>query len=232
MKFSVPPLHGKLLKRYKRFLADVQLDSGALITAHCPNSGAMLGVSEPGSSVYVTPHPDDGKRKLLYTLECVNSDGVWVGINTFRPNMLVEEAIHNGTIQELLGYSTLKREVRYGLNSRIDLLLSDPSKPDCYVEIKNAQLKREEFVQFPDSVTERGAKHLNALSDMVNAGARAVVVYVAQREDVNQFSVAADIDPTYGRYEQDARNTGVEFLCYGCRVTAEEIVINRSIKVF
>lgn len=232
MKFSIPPLHGKLLKRYKRFLADVQLDSGALVTAHCPNSGAMLGVSEPGSSVYVTPHPDDGKRKLLYTLECVNSGGVWVGINTFRPNTLVEEAIHSGTIQELLGYSTLKREVRYGLNSRIDLLLSDPSKPDCYVEIKNAQLKREEFVQFPDSVTARGAKHLNALSDMVKAGARAVVVYVAQREDVDQFSVAADIDPTYGRCEQDARNSGVEFLCYGCRVTAEEIVINRPIKVF
>jgi len=232
MKFSIPPLHGKLIKRYKRFLADVQLDSGALITAHCPNSGAMLGVSDPGSSVYVTPHPDDGKRKLLYTLECVKADGVWVGVNTFRPNTLVEEAIVNGTIKELQGYTSIRREVRYGVNSRIDLLLTDVSKPDCYVEIKNAHLKREQYVQFPDSVTARGAKHLNELSMMVKSGARAVVVYVAQRSDVSQFSVASDIDPVYAKSEQEARNIGVEFLCYGCCITREEIVIDRSIKVF
>ena len=232
MKFSTPLISGKLVQRYKRFLADVELPTGEIITAHCPNSGAMLGVKDPGSPVRLTQHPENSKRKLRYTLEFVFADNVWVGVNTFRPNFLVEEGIKAGIIKELCGYDTLKREVPYGENSRIDLLLKDNTQRVCYVEVKNAHLKQGDFVQFPDSVTARGSKHLDALGDMVEQGARAVVIYIAQREDVEKFSVAREIDPMYAAQEEKARARGVEFLCYGCQITPDEIIINRSIPVF
>jgi sugar fermentation stimulation protein A len=231
MHFSSPLIPGRLIKRYNRFLADIQLDSGEEIIAHCPNSGAMMGVKTPGSPVLVTRHPDEGKRKLLYTLEFVFADGVFVGVNTFRPNALVEEAIQQGTIAELKGYQSLTREVRYGQNSRIDILLKGADLPNCYVEVKNAQLKRDVCVEFPDSVTARGAKHLLELMQMVEDGHRAVVIYVAQRMDVSQFCLASDIDPTYAKRAEAASKAGVEFLCYGCELDTDKIIINRKITI-
>lgn len=231
MHFSSPLIPGKLIKRYNRFLADIQLDSGEEITAHCPNSGAMMGLKTPGLSVLVTRHPDDAKRKLHYTLEFVCADGVFVGVNTFRPNILVEEAIRQGTISELKGYTSLSREVRYGQNSRIDILLKSEDLPNCYVEVKNAQLKRDVCVEFPDSVTARGAKHLLELMAMVEEGHRAVVIYVAQRMDVSAFCLASDIDPAYAKRAEAASKAGVEFLCYGCSVDADKIIINRQISI-
>ncbi|MBX9697115.1 MAG: DNA/RNA nuclease SfsA [Alphaproteobacteria bacterium] len=231
MHFLSPLIPGRLIKRYNRFLADIQLDSGEKIIAHCPNSGAMMGVKTPGSPVLVTRHPDDGKRKLLYTLEFVFADGVFVGVNTFRPNALVEEAIQQETIAELKGYESLTREVRYGQNSRIDILLKGEDLPNCYVEVKNAQLKRDVCVEFPDSVTARGTKHLLELMQMVKDGHRAVVIYVAQRMDVSQFCLASDIDPTYAKTAEAASKAGVEFLCYGCELDADKIIINRQITI-
>lgn len=231
MHFSSPLIPGKLIKRYNRFLADIQLDSGEEITAHCPNSGAMMGVKTPGSPVLVTRHPEDGKRKLLYTLEFVFADGVFVGVNTFRPNSLVEEAIRQGTITELKEYDSLSREVKYGQNSRIDILLKGEGLPNCYVEVKNAQLKRDVCVEFPDSVTARGAKHLLELVNMVEEGHRAVVIYVAQRMDVSEFCLASDIDPTYAKRAEAASKAGVEFLCYGCSIDADKIIINKQLTI-
>ena len=162
-------------------------------------------------------------------------DQTLVGINTGHPNKLVEEAILNGTIKELQGYQSLKREVKYGQNSRIDLLLSEPkNKPDqlCYVEVKNVHLLRKKgLAEFPDSVTSRGAKHLNELSDMVKQGHRAVMVYVVQRGDATRFSLADDIDPHYAQSFEEAKENGVEAIAYKCQLSPQEIVINKKITI-
>ncbi|HER25700.1 MAG TPA: DNA/RNA nuclease SfsA, partial [Rhodospirillales bacterium] len=200
MKFPDPLIPGKLIKRYKRFLTDVELANGDVVVAHCANSGSMLSVKEPGADVWLSParNPD---RKLRYTWELIRIGKTLVGINTALANGIVEQAILDGTIAELSGYETLRREVKYGKNSRIDILLQDPARPTCYVEVKNVTLKREPGgegpVEFPDSVTTRGAKHLVELSDMVRDGHRATMVYLVQRTDADHFSVAADIDPDY-----------------------------------
>ena len=230
MQFPDPLLRGTLVQRYKRFLADVTLDAdGSLITAHCPNPGSMMGLSAPGSEVWLSParNPD---RKLPFTWELLHFDGRLVGINTGHPNRLVEEAVHNAAIPELAGYDSLRREVRYGKNSRIDLLLESDSRPDCYVEVKNVHLKRDGpgdrgAAEFPDSVTKRGAKHLVEMSDMVAAGSRAVMVYVVQREDCDHFSLADDIDPGYADAFAAARAAGVEAICYACKISVDGIHI-------
>ncbi len=167
MRFDVPLVTGQLIKRYKRFLADVTLDDGgAEVTAHCANSGSMMGLKEPGIKVWLTPN-DDPKRKLKYSWEMLEIDGAMVGINTSRPNGLVEEAIEAGRIPELVGYEKLRREVKYGKNSRIDILLEGEGDTRTYVEVKNVTLAREDGVaEFPDAVTARGAKHLDELADM------------------------------------------------------------------
>ena len=182
MLFSPPLLPGCLIKRYKRFLADIALASGEIVTAHCANPGALLGVTTPGLRVWVSHNPDP-KRKLAYTWQIVETDDTYVGVNTSLPNALAEEAILGGKIPELLGYKNLKREVKYGQNSRIDWLLTDPDKPDCYVEVKNVHLKRGAGAAFPDSVTTRGAKHLRELETIAATGARAVMLYIIQRND-------------------------------------------------
>ncbi len=230
MRFPDPLLPGTLIKRYKRFLADVTLESGEEITAHCANPGSMMGLAEPGSEVWLSPARNPA-RKLRYSWELVRIGGGLVGVNTALPNRIVEDAVNAQTIPELAGYAPARREVKYGRNSRIDLLLQENGRPDCYVEIKNVNLKRHGPAEFPDAVTARGAKHLVEMSDMVAAGARAVMVYLVQREDCDEFRLAADIDPTYAAAFDDARTAGVEAVCYACRLSTEEIRVDRPLPV-
>lgn len=231
MKFSTPLLRGRLIKRYKRFMADVELDDGQTVTAHCANSGSMLSVQDPGSEVWLSPasNPD---RKLKYTWELIRVGDSLVGVNTQHPNGLVADAVADGTIAELAGYASQRREVKYGKNSRIDLLLEAPARPPCYVEVKNCTLRRGDGpIEFPDAVTARGAKHLAELSDMVAEGARAVMVYLVQREDGEHFTIAADIDPEYARALKQATDAGVEVVCYRCRLSPEEIAVTAPVLV-
>ncbi|HEB79162.1 MAG TPA: DNA/RNA nuclease SfsA [Rhodospirillales bacterium] len=228
MKFTDPLIGGRLIKRYKRFMADVELESGETVTAHCANSGSMMGLKEPGSEVWLSP-AHNPKRKLRYTWEMIRVDGNLVGVNTSRPNGLVEEAVRNGTIRELAGYGAIRREVKYGRNSRIDLLLDGARLSTCYVEVKSVTLKRGGAVQFPDAVTVRGAKHLVELSEMAAQGHRAVMVYLVQRQDGAGFSIAKDIDPVYAETLSKAKKAGVEIVCYECNMSLEEIRVTKSV---
>ncbi|MEO1206610.1 MAG: DNA/RNA nuclease SfsA [Pseudomonadota bacterium] len=237
MKFPSPLLRGTLTKRYKRFLADIVLDDGTEITASCPNTGSMMGLSSPGLSVWVSTS-DSKTRKYKHTLELVevpdmvSGQPVYVGINTGHPNKLVCEAIEDKRIAKLRGYATLKREQKYGQNSRIDILLSDEAKGLCYVEIKNVHLLRKpNLVEFPDSVTARGAKHLDELGDMVEAGHRAVMLFLVQRGDAKRFSLADDIDPNYAEAFDRAKARGVEILVYACDVSPEEIRVGSTLRL-
>lgn len=223
MKFSAPLVSGRLVKRYKRFLADVLLDDGGAITAHCANPGSMLGLKEPGSRVWLSPS-DNPKRKLKYSWEVIEADGALVGINTAHPNKLVEEAIEAGRIGGLTGHASLRREVKYGKNSRIDILLEDGEGARTYVEVKNVHLMRHAgLAEFPDSVTARGAKHLVELSDMVREGHRAAMVFLVQRPDCARLSLADDIDPAYAAAFRSARDAGVEAYAIGCDVRLDGI---------
>ena len=234
MKFTDPLIRGTLVRRYKRFLADVVLDTGETVTAHCANSGSMLSVDAPGSEVWLSParNPD---RKLKYTWELIRIGEALVGINTARPNAIVAEAVAAGEIPELSGYTSVRREVKYGKNSRIDLLLEGPGKPKCYVEVKNVTLKREclpdRSVEFPDAVTTRGTKHLAELSERVREGDRAVMMYLAQREDGDWLALADDIDPAYAEAFKRATAVGVEALCYRCDVSTWDIRISRQLRI-
>ncbi|MGY8998991.1 MAG: DNA/RNA nuclease SfsA [Rhodospirillales bacterium] len=234
MKFLDPLIRGTLIKRYKRFLTDVKLENGEIVVAHCANPGSMLNLQEQGAAVWLSParNPD---RKLKYTWELIQIEGSLVGLNTNLPNKIVEEAIKKGGVPELAGYESLRREVNYGKNSRIDILLEGSSIPTCYVEIKSVTLNRPEsgqrLAEFPDSVSARGTKHLQELSDQVADGKRAVMFYLVQREDCDQFAVAADIDPTYAAALSAAVAAGVEVLCYGCRISSEAISMANKIKV-
>ena len=231
MRFPSPLVEARLLRRYKRFLADVEMAGGEFATVHCANPGRMLGLAEPGMRLLLSKSSST-TRKLAWSWELVEADGVLVGINTAHPNGLVAEAIAAGAIAELAGYDRLKREVRYGVNSRIDILLFGDGRPDTYVEIKNIHLSRTKgLAEFPDCVTQRGAKHLRELSAMVAAGHRAVMVYLVQRGDTREFTLARDIDPAYAAAFDLARDAGVEMLAYDCRVSAQEIAVNRRIPV-
>lgn len=238
MKFKSPLIPGKLVKRYKRFLTDVELQDGSIVVAHCANSGSMLSVNEPGANVWLSP-ANDPKRKLKFTWELIQigkaPNTAMVGINTQHPNRIVYEAIEAGQISELTGYEKQKREVKYGKNSRIDVLLSSEDKPDCYVEVKNTTMRRDLTTgapaEFPDSVTARGAKHLDELGDMVEQGHRAVMFYLVQRDDANSFTVAGDIDPTYAERLENAIKRGVEVVAYGCSVNPEQIEITGPVEI-
>jgi len=231
MKFNSPLIEGILLKRYKRFLADVRLKEGHEITAHCPNPGAMLDITSPGLSVWLTGYPLESSRKLKYTWELVKVDNILMGVNTTHPNNIVEEALQKKEIAELSSYLTWRREVKYGTNSRIDFVLEGPNLPPCYLEVKNVHLKRDDYVQFPDSVTSRGTKHLRELEIIKKQGARAVVLYIVQREDCDRFKLANTIDPVYATTAYKVMLQGVETLCYNCRVTPQEIILNKPITV-
>ena len=231
MEFLDPLLRGTLIKRYKRFLADVELQGGEQITAHCANPGSMMGLAEPGSEVWLSPSRNP-KRKLAYSWELVRIGEGLVGVSTAHPNRIVENAVNNQAIPELSGYGPARSEVKYGKNSRVDLLLEAAGRPDCYVEIKNVNLKRPgtaNLAEFPDAVTVRGTKHLGELSDMVAQGHRAVMFYLVQREDCESFSIAADIDPVYAGALDAARTAGVETLCYVCRMSLQAIEIDRPL---
>lgn len=228
MIFNAPLHKGTLLKRYKRFLADIELEEGGLVTAHCPNSGAMQGLTEPGTPVWVSSSPNPS-RKLPLTWEMAEVDGTYVGTNTLAANALVEEAIYGGIIQDLQGYQTLRREVPYGQNSRIDFLLETPSHPLAYVEVKNVHLKRGDNAAFPSSVTTRGAKHMRELGERAQQGDEAYVIYVVQRNDCKGFEIAADIDPDYGQETLNALKKGVKVLVYACEVTPKAITITSRI---
>ena len=235
MHLPAPLISGRLVRRYKRFLADVALDDGGAVTAHCPNSGSMMGLSAPGLPVWLS-HSASPTRKYAHTLELVGPADALVGINTGRPNGLVAEAIASGRIAELAGFPTIRREVRYGRNSRIDLLLEGADTPPCYVEVKNVHLRRPDgphptAAEFPDSVTARGAKHMRELADQVAEGARAAVVFLVQRGDCDHFRVAADIDPGYRDALAEAMAAGVEALCYACRLTTEAIEVDRRLPI-
>ncbi len=234
MRFHAPLIKGHLIKRYKRFLADVKLESGEVVTAHCANSGSMLSVNEPGSEVWLSPAKNKG-RKLKFTWELIRCKDFLVGINTQHPNKLVAEAIQNEKVPELAGFSELKREVKYGENSRIDILLKDSQKGLCYVEVKNVTMRRglskDTPVEFPDAVTSRGTKHLFELSTMVQAGHRAAMFYLVQREDgISGVAIANDIDPLYGEALGEAQAVGVQILAYGCTVSPSEIKVTKRLK--
>lgn len=220
----LPPLQpATLIKRYKRFLADCRLDDGPEVTAHTANSGSLLGLATPGARIWISTS-DDPARKLRHSWELVEAYGGLVNVNTSRPNRIAAEAISAGAIPALAGYATLRGEVKYGKNSRIDLLLEDPVKGIAYVEVKSVTLSRDKgLAEFPDAVTARGAKHLEELIGEVQRGHRAVMLYLVQVPDATQFSLASDIDPTYARAFAHARASGVEAIAAHARVTTEAI---------
>jgi sugar fermentation stimulation protein A len=230
MRLPTPLYPGRLIRRYQRFLADVLLDTGEVVTAHCPNSGSMKGCNAPGSPVLLS-RSDNPHRKLLYTWELVEAEGFWVGINTGLPNRLAREGIEKGVVRELRDYGTIRPEVRYGEErSRIDLLLEGPAGL-CYVEVKNVTLVEGGMALFPDAVTTRGQKHLRELMEMVRQGHRAVIFFVVQREDGHGVAPADAIDPEYGRLLRLAVANGVEALAYRALVTPEEIRLTHPLPV-
>ena len=234
MHFAAPLVRGTLLRRYKRFFADVMLDNGETVIAHCPNPGSMLSVNQPGSQVWLS-RADKATRTLAFTWELIRVGEALVGINTGRPNRLVADALAHDLIPELSGYSSIRREVRYGRNCRIDLLLEEPGRPTCLVEVKNVTMRRSLGVsgpiEFPDSVTARGVKQLAELAAAVRRGNRAVMLYIAQRSDADRLAFASDLDPAYGRAVLAAAEAGVESYCYGCHVNLEEVRLGKTIQM-
>ena len=229
MILPVPLIAGRLIKRYKRFLADVELEDGNIVTAHCPNSGSMKGCATPGSRVFLSRSPNHS-RKYPLTWELVEADGCWAGINTGLPNRLTREAIENGVVTELQGYDSIRPEVPYGEHSRIDLLLEGLSGR-CYVEVKNVTLVEGKRALFPDAVTIRGQKHLNELMRVVQEGDRGVIFFTVQRGDGESVSPADIIDPEYGRLLRLALANGVEALAYRAQVTPQEILLTERLPV-
>jgi sugar fermentation stimulation protein A len=223
-------LEGRLVKRYKRFLADVELEDGSVITAHCPNTGSLLGCKEPGSRV-ILRDSQNPKRKLRYVFQSIQVGRSLVNVDTSLPNAVVFEAVERGLIPELTGYAEARREVPYGKNSRIDLLLTSAKGALCYVEVKSTTLTRGRTALFPDSVTERGRKHLGELIDMVREGHRAVQFFFVSRAGVNRFAPADDIDPAYGAALRDAEAAGVELLAYSTRVRPDRLEIHRRLPI-
>lgn len=234
MKFPSPLIRGTLLQRYKRFLFDARLDDGSIITGTCANTGSMMGLKAAGTTIWISQQAESPTRKYRHTWEMcevdLGSGPSLVGINTGHPNKLVAEAIEAAKIKELKGYATLRREVKYGKNSRIDLLLEDPDKGLCYVEIKNVHMmRRDGLAEFPDSITERGAKHLAELSDMVGEGHRAVMIFLIQRMDAKSLTLARDVDAAYGAAFDAAAAAGVEMLAYSCKLSPQEIAIDKRV---
>lgn len=223
MDFPQPLVRGALVSRYKRFFADVVLADGTPVTAHCPNPGAMLGLNTPGLPVWLSKS-DDPKRKLAHTLELVEADGGLVGINTMHPNRLTAEALAADAIPEAAGYTSHRREVRYGANSRVDFLLEGEGRPPCWLEVKNCHLRRAgTLAEFPDCVAARSLKHLKELTAMVEQGDRAVMLFVVQRTDCDAFAACHDLDPAYARGLAEAADAGVEVLVYACDITPQAV---------
>ncbi|HKH33146.1 MAG TPA: DNA/RNA nuclease SfsA [Beijerinckiaceae bacterium] len=235
MRFASPLIEGRLVERYKRFLADVDLATGERVTAHCANPGAMLGLLAPGSRVLLSRSANP-LRKLSYSWELVEvalagGPAQLVGVDTTRPNALVAEALAHGRLPPLAGYGRARREVRYGENSRVDFLLEQDGRPPCFVEVKNCHLMREkDLAEFPDCVAARSAKHMAELAAVAAGGARAVLVWVIQMT-AERFDVARDIDPAYDRAYRAALAAGVEAYAFTCRIAEDEVVIDREIPI-
>ena len=226
MNFTQKLIHGTLVKRYKRFLADVILDDGTEIVAHCTNSGSMKSCLENGAEVYLTP-VNNPKRKTKFTWEMIKINGDWVGINTGNPNKLAFEAISNGVIPELKGYTNVKREVKFG-DSRFDVFAENENE-QCFVEVKNVSMKEGKYALFPDSVTTRGQKHLKTLMEVKAKGMRAVMLYIIQRTDVKIFAPATKIDKKYSELLKEAVNAGVEIIPMQAKVTPEKIELIKKL---
>ncbi len=231
MKFPEPLSAGRLRRRYKRFLADVVLDDGREVTAHCPNTGAMLGCDTPGARVWLS-FTDRPGRKYPWTWELVEAEGgVTVGIHTGRTNALVAEALAAGAIPSLAGYSVIRREVAAGA-TRVDFVLEAPRRRDCVLEVKNVTAGVGRGVAlFPDAVSERATRHVEFLTEQASLGRRAVLLFCVQREDVREVRPADEIDPVYGRALRAARAAGVEVRAWGCRVSPGEIVLRHRLRV-
>ncbi len=230
MHFDRPLIRATLVRRYKRFLADVTLEDGRAVTAHCANPGAMLGVATPGATVWLEPN-DDPKRKLKYSWKLIElPGGHMAGIDTSVPNRVVGEALRTGAVATVAAYSTIRAEVKYAERSRVDFHLSKTGLPDCYLEVKNVHLRRQgDWAEFPDCVTVRGAKHLGDLSAMVSLGHRAVMLYLVQRTDCTALRLAADLDPGYARAAAAASAAGVEMLCYTTRISTQGVWMDRAL---
>lgn len=224
MRFQTELVPARLVRRYKRFLADCLLADGTEVVAHCANPGSMMGLAEPGTKIWLEPN-DDPKKKLKYGWRLVEQeDGHFVGVDTGLPNRALRGALEARQIAPLAAYGTVRPEVKYAEGSRIDFLLSEPGLPDAYVEVKSVTLSRQPgLAEFPDSVTARGAKHLGNLAQMAAEGHRAVLLYLVQRTDCTGYAVAHDIDPTYAEAHRAATAAGVETLCYGTHITPEEV---------
>ncbi|MCF8045363.1 MAG: DNA/RNA nuclease SfsA [Desulfarculaceae bacterium] len=226
---ALPPLiEGTLIKRYKRFLADVQLEDGCVVTAHCPNSGSMKTCSKPGGRVWISKS-DNPKRKLKYSWELIDAGDSLVGINTLTPNRLVKKCVENGIIDELTGYETVKPEVKTGEGTRLDLMLEKSSGQRCYIEIKNCTLVKNRVAMFPDAVTDRGRKHLEALAELSRQGHRTVIFFIIQRMDADVFSPAAHIDPEYARTLEETMACGVELMIRDTLIDTEKVMLNRAV---
>ncbi|MEP5762222.1 MAG: DNA/RNA nuclease SfsA [Litoreibacter sp.] len=226
MRFQTPLIPATLIRRYKRFLADVRLEDGTEVTAHCPNPGAMLGLKDEGLRVWLEPN-DNPKKKLKYGWRLAElADGHMAGIDTSIPNRVVKEALIAGRVSELNEYKTIQPEIKYGQNSRVDFLLTQSGLQDTYVEVKNVHLRREsDWAEFPDSVTLRGTKHLHDLVDVIEQGHRAVMFYLVQRTDCTRLRLASDLDPKYAAAFDHARTKGVEVFCYGTQIDIHGVEI-------
>jgi sugar fermentation stimulation protein A len=235
MRFPAPLIPATLIRRYKRFLADVTLASGEELTVHVANPGAMTGLAAPGSRVWLSKSPN-AKRKLPFSWELIEVDfgtgTELVGVNTSHPNLLVAEALAAKAIPDLSGYASVRREVKYGKNSRIDFLLEGDGLPPCYVEIKNVHLmRRPGLAEFPDCVTARGAKHLDELAAMVAQGSRAMMLYVIQIGSADRFSLTRDIDPAYGAAFERAQNMGVGASAWKCAISQDGIEVVKQVPI-
>lgn len=221
INFPIPLVAGRLIKRYKRFLADVVLDSGETVTAHCTNSGSMKSCLEEGAKVYLSP-VNDPKRKTKFTWEMIMINNGWVGINTSVPNRVALEWVKAGVIPGLQGYTNVKREVTFG-DSRFDIF-AENDKEKCFIEVKNVTLKEGDFALFPDAKTTRGQKHLQTLIKVKESGMRAVMLYIIQRTDVNIFAPERNIDPDYAKLLVEAHGKGVEIIPFQVQVSPEGII--------
>jgi sugar fermentation stimulation protein A len=232
MEFTQPLIEGVLIKRYKRFLADIQLQDGKVVTAHTPNTGSMKGCSTPGSRVWLS-HSNNPNRKYHLSWELVEvAEDILVGINTLLPNTLVREGIEQGTIEELQGYDTIRSEVAYGNeSSRIDLLLQDNENNKCFVEVKNVTLVENRIAFFPDAVSQRATKHLRELEAMVKKGHRGIILYCVQSKDAREVRPADSIDPDYGQTLRKSIDQGVEAIAYQASVSTSEIEITNRLPV-
>ena len=224
MRFQTPLIPARLIRRYKRFLADMRLEDGREITAHCANPGSMMGLAEPGMKCWLEPN-DDPKKKLKYGWRLVDHEnGHFTGVDTSLPNRALREALEAGEVAKLAQYTDIRPEVKYGTGSRVDFLLSGAGLPDLYLEVKSVTLSRSPgLAEFPDSVTARGTRHLRELQAMIGEGHRAMMLYLVQRTDCTRFALARDIDPAYGAAFDAARAAGVEIMCLGTSISPREI---------